>query len=72
MPGVLLYRFLFNILHINGLNEAGLLHAMQNGITGVLTIIAIAVGVAIPNVLAKRYLARLKQKRLDELLANRH
>ncbi len=72
MPGVLLYRFLFDILHIGNLNEAGLLHTIQNGVTGVLTIIAIAVGVAIPNVLAQRYLDTRKQARLEELLRSRH
>lgn len=72
MPGILLYRFVFDILHINSLNEAGLVHMMQNGITGVLTIIGIAVGVAIPNVLAQKYLKNIKERRIAELMATRH
>lgn len=72
MPGVLLYRFLFDILHISRLDEAGMLHAAQNGVTAVLSIIGIAVGVAIPNVLAQRLIDKQKQARLDKLLASRH
>ena len=45
---------------------------MQNGITGVLTIIGIAVGVAIPNVLAQKYLKNIKERRIAELMATRH
>lgn len=72
MPGILLYRFLFDILHINSLNESGLLYMAQNGTTGVLSIIGIAVGVAIPNVLAQRYLQKRKNQRTQELMATRH
>lgn len=72
MPGILLYRFLFDILHINKLNESGLLYMAQNGTTGVLCIVAIAVGVAIPNVLAQKYLQRQKEIRIQELMATRH
>ena len=72
MPGILYYRFLFDILHINALNESGLVHMVQNGVTGILTIIGIAVGVAIPNVLAQKYLKSLKERRIQEYLATRH
>ena len=44
MPGILYYRFLIDILHINALSESGLLHMVQNGVTGILTIVSIAVG----------------------------
>lgn len=72
MPGILLYRFLFDILHINSLNESGLLYMAQNGTTGILSIVGIAVGVAIPNVLAQRYLQNRKNQRTQELMATRH
>ena len=44
----------------------------QNCTTGVLCIVAIAVGVAIPNVLAQKYLQRQKEIRIQELMATRH
>lgn len=72
MPGILYYRFLFDILHINALTEPGLLHMVQNGVTGILTIVGIAVGVAIPNVLAQKYLKALKERRIQQHLATRH
>ena len=72
MPGILYYRFLFDMLHINALNESGLVHMVQNGVTGILTIVGIAVGVAIPNVLAQKYLKSLKERRIQEYLATRH
>ena len=67
MPGILYYRFLFDMLHINALSESGLLHMVQNGVTGVLTI-----GVAIPNVLAQKYLKARKERRIQQYLATRH
>lgn len=72
MPGILYYRFLFDILHINALSESGLLHMVQNGVTGILTIVGIAVGVAIPNVLAQKYLKAIKERRIQQHLATRH
>ena len=72
MPGILYYRFLFDMLHINALNESCLVHMVQNGVTGILTIVGIAVGVAIPNVLAQKYLKSLKERRIQEYLATRH
>ena len=45
---------------------------VQNGVTGILTIVSIAVGVAIPNVLAQKYLKVLKERRIQQHLATRH
>jgi len=44
----------------------------QNGTTGILSIVGIAVGVAVPNVLAQRYLQKRKIQRTQELMATRH
>lgn len=72
MPGILLYRFIFDILHINSLDESGLLYMAQNGISGVLCIIGIAIGVAIPNVVAQKYLNQQKELRIQQLMSTRH
>ncbi len=72
IPGVLLYRFLFDSLHIASLDTTGLLNATQNGVTGLLTIIGIAFGVAVPNVIAQKAADRARLKRIQELLAQRH
>ena len=60
------------MLHINALTESGLLHMVQNGVTGILTIVGIAVGVAIPHVLAQKYFKALKERRIKQHLATRH
>lgn len=71
IPGVLLYRFLFGIVTINTLDTESLLHALRSGVTGITTIICIAIGVSIPHILASRYLDRAKHQRLLQLLQDR-
>uniref|UniRef100_UPI00402B050B hypothetical protein n=1 Tax=Veillonella magna TaxID=464322 RepID=UPI00402B050B len=71
IPGVLLYRFLFGIVTINTLDTESLLHALRSGVTGITTIICIAIGVSIPHILASRYLDRAKHQRLLHLLQDR-
>ncbi len=69
IPGVLLYRLLFAIINVNALDSATLMTAVQSGVTAILIIIGIAVGVAVPNIFARRYLEKSKQMHLEELLS---
>lgn len=71
IPGVFLYRFLFDSLHIASLDTQGLLNATQNGVTGLLTIIGIAFGAAVPNVIGQKYRDRARHNRINKLLAQR-
>lgn len=71
IPGVLLYRFLFGILTINSLNADNFMFVLRSGITGVLIIVCLAVGVSIPHILASGYLDRAKERRLQQLLNRR-
>lgn len=71
IPGVLLYRFLFGLLTINSLTPDNLLFALRSGITGVMTIICIAIGVSIPHIFARSYLDRKKALSLDKALKAR-
>jgi uncharacterized membrane protein YjjB (DUF3815 family) len=71
IPGVLLYRLLFAIINIKELELSQLLEAVQNGITAILIIISIAVGVALPNIFARKLLEKSKKFHLEELLAER-
>ncbi len=71
IPGVLLYRFLFGILTINSLNADNFMFVLRSGITGVLIIVCLAVGVSIPHILASGYLDRAKERRLQHLLNRR-
>ena len=71
IPGVLLYRFLFGLLTINSLTPDNLLFALRSGITGVFTIICIAIGVAIPHIIDRSYLDRKKEISLHKALRER-
>lgn len=71
IPGVLLYRLLIGVLQINELDATGLLQAERSGVTALLTIIGIAMGVAIPYLFAQRFLDRDKARRVDALLRRR-
>lgn len=71
VPGVFLYRFIFEMLQINHLTPAELVDAMQSGVTAVLIIIAISVGIAAPNVLIGKFLDKSKNKQLQEYLNHR-
>ena len=71
IPGVLLYRLLFAIINIKELDTVALLVAIQNGVTAVLIIISVAVGITIPNLIAQRYLDKTKDEYIEELIEDR-
>ena len=71
IPGVLLYRLLFAIINIKELDTVALLVAIQNGVTAVLIIISVAVGITIPNLIAQRYLDKTKDEYIEELIEER-
>ena len=72
VPGVFIYRFLYAMLHINSLTSTKLVEAIQSGVTAILIIISIGVGVAIPSILAGKVLDARKEKKLESLLDKRY
>ena len=68
IPGVLLYRLLFSVINVNALTGAALLQAIQNGVQAVLVLIAIAVGVTLPDVIGHQFIERTRQKEITVLL----
>lgn len=68
IPGVLLYRMLFGIININDLDPAAALQALQSGVNACLTLLGIALGVAIPNSFAQKYLEMRKREHLQKIL----
>lgn len=72
VPGVFIYRFLYAMLHINSLTSTTLVEAIQSGVTAILIIISIGVGVAIPSILAGKVLDARKEKKLESLLDKRY
>ncbi len=71
IPGVLLYRALIGIFLLSQSNTALLLPAAQSGVTALLIIIGLALGIALPNLVAKRHIDHDKQDRVNLLLAKR-
>ena len=70
IPGVFMYRGLLGIINMHGV-IGELTHAMSNAITSALIILCISLGVAIPNIFFRKYIAKSKQKRLDLLVEKR-
>ncbi len=71
MPGIFMYRLLFNIIDIDTLSANELLLAVQSGVNAMLVILAITIGVALPNILARKYFDTINTKRLRRALSER-
>ena len=74
IPGVLMYRMLFGIINMNVESPeqiSVLMKAIQSGITSGMVILCISLGVAIPNIFGRKFIAKEKNKRLKEILAER-
>lgn len=70
VPGVLMYRALVGLIEMNGV-VGELTNAMKFGMGSAITIMCIALGVAIPNVFARHWVAKDRQKRLKQLIKER-
>lgn len=70
VPGVLMYRALIGLIEMNGV-VGELTNAMKFGINSGITILCIALGVAIPNVFARRWVAKDRQRKLKQMIEER-
>lgn len=70
VPGVLMYRALFAFLDMHGV-VGELTIGMTNAIRASLAILCIALGVAIPNIFFRRFIADERKKRLLDMLVER-
>lgn len=68
LPGVHLYRTLFALINIKSLSTPELLASIQTGVEAFLAVIGLAVGVAVPNLVARHYLDKEKRRHLKEML----
>ena len=72
IPGVLMYRMLLGLINVNVQTQVTpLMKALESGIVSGLVIMCIAIGVAIPNIFGRKYIATSKNKRLKQLLEER-
>ena len=70
VPGVLMYRALFGLIEMQGV-VGELTEAFSNGVKASLVILFIAVGVAIPNVFFRRWIAPGRRRKLQRLIQER-
>lgn len=70
VPGVLMYRALYGFIDMQGV-VGEVTFAVHNAINGSLVIIMIAIGVAIPNIFARKWVARDRRRLLDQLIEER-
>ncbi len=70
VPGVLMYRALFGLIEMQGI-VGELTEAFSNGVKASLVILFIAIGVAIPNVFFRRWIAPSRRRKLERLIAER-
>ena len=70
IPGVLMYRALFGLIEMQGV-VGELTEAFSNGVKASLTVLCIAIGVAIPNIFARQWIAPERRKKLRQMIAER-
>ena len=70
IPGVLMYRSLLGFINMHGV-VGEVTNAFFNGISSALIILCISLGVAVPNIFARRYIAKDRQRYLREELEKR-
>ena len=71
IPCVLLYRLLFAVLHIQTISVEELLEALRFGVNGVTIILAVVVGVSIPNIFIQKRMEAQQQREIDAIIARR-
>ena len=70
VPGVLMYRALVAMIEMQGV-VGELTNAVKFGMGSAITIMCIALGVAIPNVFVRQWIAPTRRKRLQKAIADR-
>lgn len=70
VPGVLMYRALYGFMGMQGV-VGEVTHAMTFAINGSLVLVCIALGVAIPNIFAKKWIAPHRKAKLQRMIDER-
>lgn len=71
IPGVLMYRALFGLMGLQG--HVGELTSATNFLmNATLAVLGISIGVAIPNIFARRWIAPQRRKFLESIIVQRH
>ena len=75
VPGVLMYKTVIGAISLDAAAPVNdqlpiLIQTFDSGIKVGMTLLGLSLGIAIPNILGRIYSAKLKQRRIDEALAN--
>lgn len=70
IPGVLMYRSLLAFINMHGV-VGEVTNAFSNGINSALIILCISLGVAVPNIFARQYIAKDRRALLEKELMDR-
>ena len=70
VPGVLMYRALYGFMGMQGV-VGEVTHAMSFAINGSFVLVCIALGVAIPNIFAKKWIAPHRKAKLQRMIDER-
>ena len=70
VPGVLMYRALYGFIGMTGV-VGELTFAMHNMVLGTLVLLCIAIGVAIPNIFMRQWIAPNRKRKLQTMIAER-
>lgn len=70
VPGVLMYRALYGFIGMTGV-VGELTFAMHNMVMGTLVLLCIAIGVDIPNIFMRQWIAPNRKRKLETLIAER-
>ena len=70
IPGVLMYRSLLGFINMHGV-VGEVTSAFYNGVNSAMIIFCISLGVAVPNIFARRYIAKDRRRLLEEELEKR-
>lgn len=70
VPGILMYRGIFGFVHM-GTDVAQFMAAFTNILNAGLIVLCLSVGVAIPNIFARRWIASTRRRHLSQLIEER-
>lgn len=71
VPGILMYRGIFGFIQM-GREVEGFLRSLDFLINAGLIVLCISIGVAIPNIFARRWVATTRRRHLQKLIDDRH
>ena len=70
VPGILMYRGIFGFVHM-GTDVNDFMAAFSNLLNAALIVLCLSVGVAIPNIFARRWIASTRRRHLNTLIEER-